>query len=955
VTVATEFAKSAQRMLYFLCIEGVGWLSNESDISAGLVGDIFWTDAPYVDGGATAHKGLIIGGSVSDALDPVTGGYSTGGLTASLVDYDNWWTESYRPHLEGTTATLNTDLTYKSTTVVLDDAAAIAASTPVWIAGRECVLLGTRSLVSGTTYSYASCTRGYLGTPRGNVARMATGQFIWPADLRVYDWHRFWRDRQVRLYAIAYGESIGNAALLWSGRLRDISENADGVEVKLVCAGDPFLGYTRFWRAHTATCYSNSLLDNSGNAAPNSDAFFHRDPAGISRVFEFVPRYDGWGYIPYDVSDMLTLAASYQYRTEPGGTVGMIAAWEAAGDPQAADVEDDADILMAYVKIGDEDIFLARRRYKNPATGALARATTIECDPFKTFAASAGTASSNGMPEIKTYSEGVQVRFLLDNFSDVADYNRFTVNGAVTRNPVDVLLCFLTTRDDEYFIADAAATSTSTQVKFTAPGFTADMWNGAALFCVEGTAGSNKGQARLISDGDTTSVTVSSAFTAAPTVGTEYQIRNSIYDVLPLGWGLNIPYWRIDIASFETIRDKYLADAQIGKFIIGTQDVLDVWTLVRENICRPYGIMMYVDRTTGKLTATYLGHVDGDGVIETYTSITNDDIIEAGVIDRGVANPIGKAVVVCRDTSEQFVGYDTEKHHTEGGDVRHKRHPAHYVYVPRIQTQPSLFGGKTKAIEVHNPELDVSWADTALDTIEMNAHFNTPDNVGHIATRLQGLLRLYAVPAPTVRLVVDCRHISTLQAGTYCVVTWDDAPINPFTGARGWSQVICRVIGSELLIADGPAIAVTLELLQENLGGRIAPAAKLAGALNDSDATSDWFEVSPRAYVNDQAGDKDYYHFEAGDRIELRDKYGALREGPFVIRSFGDNDSADPQDADTDIIRVTTAISSTPAAGDYVTFATWSNSNTSHMDFYAAYALSTGFTTSGDTAKKYQP
>ena len=105
---------------------------------------------------------------------------------------------------------------------------------------------------------------------------------------------------------------------------------------------------------------------------------------------------------------------------------------------------------------------------------------------------------------------------------------------------------------------------------------------------------------------------------------------------------------------------------------------------------------------------------------------------------------------------------------------------------------------------------------------------------------------------------------------------------------------------------------------------------------------------------HDLEGGKSWDSLFVNDRLELRDKNGALKGSTYVISSFGANTSPLPSGASTDTINITTSPSLTIATGDYLTFASYSGSNTTNMDQYAAYADSTTeLLTGGDAAKEF--
>src|SRR3990167_4778780 len=211
MTVQAELDKYASRLEWILCVEGIGWLTDEASFASGFDGDVFVTEdldgTLATDLGCTVHAGLMMPGiSLEESFDPLTLEYKKGSMRFSIQDQDDILVARIHP-LDSASkqATIDTGdpLVYNATTVVLNETSAFAASDVAWICGREAVLLGTRSEVAAPVYSYASCTRGYLGTPRGRYDPRPTGLdgLARAAGSDVRDNNRFWWDRRVMLFA----------------------------------------------------------------------------------------------------------------------------------------------------------------------------------------------------------------------------------------------------------------------------------------------------------------------------------------------------------------------------------------------------------------------------------------------------------------------------------------------------------------------------------------------------------------------------------------------------------------------------------------------------------------------------------------------------------------------------------------------------------------------------------
>ena len=126
MTVAAQLALRGHRMEYFLCIEGVGWPTDENDISQGFDGDVWATDDFNGDLasilGCTVHGGLEVTGTISDSIDAVTAKYQAGSMSFLIVPQDDWWANNFTPHLtDQTTTQLTSSEPYTDTTIRLAD------------------------------------------------------------------------------------------------------------------------------------------------------------------------------------------------------------------------------------------------------------------------------------------------------------------------------------------------------------------------------------------------------------------------------------------------------------------------------------------------------------------------------------------------------------------------------------------------------------------------------------------------------------------------------------------------------------------------------------------------------------------------------------------------------------------------------------------------------------------
>jgi hypothetical protein len=454
--------------------------------------------------------------------------------------------------------------------------------------------------------------------------------------------------------------------------------------------------------------------------------------------------------------------ALYQYRTEPGGTDGLDTnrPWETLANIQALNKTGTTDVAWSLVAIGDATIRLV---------SAYASAGVFESEVTSDWA---------GQFSLQMFSAGVQVFPLLDNYSDDYELSRMAINRVVSRNPVDVALMILTSCNNEYWRGDATG-GTAPVPTFAAVG-NDDFWIGYALHCVEG---ANKGYARLITDNDAASITVAPAFPNAPAAGDEYQVRNTIYDVLPITWGMGIHHDNIDVAAFETIRDKYLSDARLAKFAIGYEQEQNLWDMVLKQILAPYLIAVRFDYTTTKLSAVFTGDAFGDGIVETYVAVGINDIIEIGDMDYGAANPISSVQLSVRDTWTAVIGL------TGFVDAYGSSYQKWYQGITETTGQVSSIdpmAGKMATIEIVDEDQTDAHLVSAKNAVKISSPFNTLDDVGNLISLWNAAVKLRFTPRPQTSLRLHVSLWPSIHEGSLLSIT-NPFAVNPCTGSCGWT------------------------------------------------------------------------------------------------------------------------------------------------------------------------
>ncbi len=939
MTFTAELAKPAQRLEYVLCIEGMGWPVDAGDLSAGFVGDVFVSAdqagaLASVLSGATIHRGLRVASVIEESLDPRTLAYNPGSMSFEIID-DGYLEANFSPHRESDETTLSAVLYYESTTLRLADGANFAQNDVIFVGGREAIKLGAKALVSGTEYEYTGCARAHLGTPRGanDIYARASYMLAWWSGASVFKVNRFWKERRVLLIGHVPGESAANLSIQWRGRLRKGTTRNSGPVWSLGCGGERALGRdvdrmlpllrlaNNYWRL-----FENPF--NPGSPVPpvysQTDGFGGDLPVSYinstRRVVELVNSDADYGDHTRFPGNS-AIAASYQYRTEPGGTEGMLAGVFDPTAIQARDTTMDDKVNYSLLAIGDQIM------------RAIKAADIDTPVNFKMLC--------EVTPETSALAEpGAPVRILLDNFSDHYELSRFTINNQVTRNVVDLMLMFLTTMPSEFWRGDATG-GTAAAPQFSASWAT-NLWAGKALHCVEG---SNKGFARVIASNTADTITLVEAFPNAPTAGTEYQVRNTIYDVLPLGWGCGYDSSEIDVASFEGLRDEYLGHADVAPFAIGAQEKINLWRVVVEDLARPHRVLIYVNRTTGKLSARWLGDAADDGVLETYESIAQSKILRLGEVDWSVAKPVGLIKLEVRRTESVPVRIERI-----GGSMAADANIAVMGERPVFDA----LNGDTTTIEVKPRSIEHAYNADDTETVEIKARFQTLDTADHVIQTATAHIIRYAVPPPEVDLEIHVSETRKLAVGALVLLN-DSRGVNPFTGARGWSSLVARIISVRLpTMTGGALVQVRAQLLKARSIGRIAPAAIISAITYDAGLAKWYVTAEDTNFVVDTVNDKDWHHFAVGDKLRVRNRNGAVQGTSRRIVYFGSNQSATPEGASDSRIYLDGDPSATWAAGFHVTFDTWiAGTGAERQAKYSHWADADGVLGSSDPAKEY--
>lgn len=964
MTLITELASEAGRVEFFLSIEGVGYPVTYVDLSQGFNGAIFSTADLDGDlqtklqgsaGDATLYKGLSFRLGAS-SYSTRSGAFGPGSATFEVVDGADWFDENFFPCADPTDGiTIQSDLAYEHTTVYLAEDSAtssFSAGDVVWVNGVEAIKLGTWSYLGGVIHQFTGCTRGMLGTPRGDISRSTSQSagFRWTAGTRVLDVHQIWYNRIVQLYAHVPGEAIENSLRVFSGTLRDMKHHPTAVSVIMECVGSPIIAPSqKMWKAMKYHANPSRIIGGRTSQRGNYDNGYQRPESGMKQSV-YMSHIKETGY-----EDGSSLCFAYRYRNHvTGGTSGARNVWNADDTGvQAMATAQDGQTVMRFLKLGDR-IYLCEKG-NIPAgdiTETPAGSGTLELYDRHKFQLEAwSSVGQNGESDVSGMTIDLLPRsdaqFLLENWFEDYRFNDYSRNKQWSRNIVDVFLHHLMTRDDEYVVADCNG-GTATTITFgstIAP--SANFWSGACLYCTEG---ANKSLSRTIASNTTTAITLEDDFPSAPTSGDEYQIRNTAYDTLPYGWGLGVPWYNVDIDSFETVRDKYLSDADCDRFTIGVTNKMDLWKLLEENILMPYGIAVTISATTGKVTARYISQPIGDGVDSDYRQITDSDVIDVGDYAYDM-RPIGAVHLAVRSSDEKVTGFNAGAIKRQG-NLEQSTNANFSIYREQIPIQeqvPSSIGADSFVTYVQASDV-FGFNETELDTVEWKAEFDSIYTMHNLETRVVALISDFSKPRPHVTMRLSYEFID-LEIGDIVKLSSITNLANPFNPNRTWATLVARVVGVQVEWIEGnPGVSVSLEMLQDFAGGRIAPAALVTS--KGTAGYGDYYVVSPTAYTADAANDKDYYGFAVGDEIELRAKDGSVKSSD-TIESFGANEATDPADASTDVINIA-GTASAVAAGDYITFDSWWASLPDRQKNYAGLAIpSTELMIGGEAPKRY--
>jgi len=950
MTVAASLAAGNTQIEFILCVEGIGWPTNEFTLASGFDGDVFvsadFNGTLATDLGCTIHKILNVPSGISDSVDPMHSKYVCGGMQFSIVD-DSFLLTALTPFRTGYETTLTSVLPYTTTTIRIDDGTNYAAGAVAWINGSELVLLGTKANVAGTVYDYNSSTRGYLGTRRGpkfNREQTSAG-LRWEVGATIFSHDRYLHGRRVLLFLHAPGETVGNCLRVYSGTVQSMHiENTAGLwtiettsEDVATMASDIIT--PKGWvidrddiRAYAATTTYENWGNNEYEARTTYPITYNRNLAIGLNWSEF-----NFGD-PVPQASIYGMRAAYNYRWEVGGTAGMIAAASTSTTIQALDDED----ISTYIQAENGNIISLEKRSTSFAVAGPAAHNYFSVSATIT----AVEAGSTGVHDLS----GQRIKFLLSNLSDDYQRNRFTINRrgytsiAVSRNAIEVALMFLLSMSDEFVLADAVGGSTTSNVDLGGSAIPSnDFYNGYALFAVED---DNKYQARVILDCTAAGVVVvEKPFGNTPTAGGQYQIRNSIYDVLPFGWGMGIHHKYVDIASFERVMARLGTGADLSKFMIGAGDKIEMWKLITESMLAPFNVMLYMEQSTGQITAKYIGEAFGDVFFEeeAYQDLDTSNIIEVGNTNYQLTKPVRSINCKVRGA----VNVPVANFPITGGSFP--------TDVGRQTIGAPLVGTSTAVLQYRSDEISSAYGDRLSSSVNFDLQFHSILDGGALEPFMVGKLKRYAIAPPIIDLVVDISLLAAVRAGMYVNLTLATWPVSLYESTRGISQS-GLILESNVSFETG-TIALSVQVLPSYSFGKIAPAAVVTSKGNDAGGdyvvvTDDSFSQWASDSADDVIKQKDWWFFQVGQQLTLRDQYGVDQEDLGEIIGFGTTVVSDPTAATSSRIYFTAGIARVIATGDYVTL--YQNWTATEHDNYSAYGSTTAVVDgANELAKRY--
>jgi hypothetical protein len=398
---------------------------------------------------------------------------------------------------------------------------------------------------------------------------------------------------------------------------------------------------------------------------------------------------------------------------------------------------------------------------------------------------------------------------------------------------------------------------------------------------------------------------------------------------------------KVDQSSFLDIRDNFTPNATTSKFLLGHEATVDLWELITKSLLAPWGVIVNVNKTTGLLTAVFIGEGLEDGLIRNYEKVGVNDIIEYGTIDHRITKPIGHINLKVR---KNIVGLFRSV----------KDNVVSITLDQSVKTTDPLISDSLLSVTIRSEELTNTHPSSELDKIDVEASFCTVSDLPNLEPFVQGRLIRGAAPQPVVSVKLNMTKAISISSGEMITITIPSWPLNPYTGARGLTSWAGLVLSSSLDFALG-VLEVSVMLVAGIPCAKVAPAARITSKGTWAGGAKGYLVLEDSNFVPSDSSSKDWHYFTMNQLLAIYTRTGLFNETLPVITGFGSTQTPDPEDAVDSRIYFDGAIARVIVAGDYVSFVSWDGTvdDIDDMKNYSVFADANGALTGGTPAKVY--
>lgn len=850
-------------------IEGIGWL--DSTDSYGTL----YTDAPSASVGTGTFQSRLLqtpvyGDERVNLFDGVT---DLGGGEIELHDQDGALTSLFAfLRTTGITAFLHTDYEPLSAdgktlqfTPVAADTTPFPASSVIYL-DAETIKLGT---ISGTTY--INCVRGYLGsTAEQHIALYGETAGDTPIALpKAYSYLPNLEGRKIAIWSSYVGAALSEVQRVFLGRIVTLVQNED-TTYRITYTTD-----------NVVTSKYKSSLGRIGKVSEDSVM-----DTGVLDLQVLVKcEYSKSSYVSDELRAMLQNRGNL-YR------IGDSAIYRAIEGYYRSDTEIKLELVpYSGVEKGEESrtytkgtpvyVILSTNEY-------LGQNINYHDKPVLPF-------------ELNAYGETTRragTRALYGDFYGGTAY-------AVSRNPIDLFLALATSDPDgrpKYTSTLSAAIAIGdTTATITGATFTTDQWVGYALFARKTATGSTDVLTRRITSNTATVLTFTPSSGVACASGNAIEIRNSIYDLLPLGFGWGLRPENIDCTSFEAIRDRYLSAVDLKHIYLGGTFKDDLKSWAEKSLWKLLGCYTYT-AVDGRMRLAVMAPPLPGVSLTTYTTA---HILERGQLNYNFANTIKEVHI------KYGINGKTDYNITSVSN----RNSLNYPF--------------------------------AHKTVSITSDFMSADAESVLIDLAVRLVELYELPMPYIDITFDIR-MRTVTVGSYLKLTLANVPDITST-TLGWTAKKCLVVGRKFNFSEKQeSITFTLAFFDSQAGNYtyIAPCCNITAwdSVNKILTVTQNMFLPPSSAGSENA---DTNNFAINDRIK-------------IITSAGANKATNANYV-TAKTATTVTLNAEPtaytwASGDTLTFADYAVATvTTNMTYFSANGASDGYIDSGNTVlnRKY--